>query len=158
MRNAKSELSAIFHSQPHRIKRTNRSLPMFDRRIFLAVAANALVFAGAAVARAAEQTAFTQEGFAAAQKAGRPILVHITASWCPTCKAQRPILSQLTAEPKFKDLAVFDVDFDSQKDVVRAFNARMQSTLITFKGPAELGRSVGDTDAKSIEALLDRTV
>ena len=131
---------------------------MIDRRIFLAFAANALVFAGIAVTRAAEHTPFTQEGFVTAQKAGRPILVHITASWCPTCKAQRPILSKLSAEPRFKDLAVFDVDFDSQKDVVRAFNAPMQSTLITFKGSAELGRSVGDTDAKSIEALLDRTV
>jgi thioredoxin 1 len=131
---------------------------MIDRRIFLAFAANLLVIAGTAVSRAAEHTAFTQVAFAAAQKAGRPILVHITASWCPTCKAQKPIIGQLTTEPKFKDLAIFDVDFDSQKDVVRAFNARMQSTLITFKGPAELGRSVGDTDAKSIEALLDRTV
>jgi thioredoxin len=34
----------------------------------------------------------------------------------------------------------------------------MQSTLIIFRGRTELGRSVGDTDAKSIEALLDRTV
>jgi thioredoxin 1 len=131
---------------------------MMDRRIFLALATNVLIFADAAEIQAAEQTAFTQQAFAAAQKAGRPILIHITASWCPTCKAQKPILSQLTAEPKFKDLAVFVVDFDNQKEVVRAFSARTQSTLITFKGSAELGRSVGDTNAKSIEALLDRAV
>lgn len=131
---------------------------MYDRRIFLAAATGMLVFGGAAASHAAEHVAFTQQGFEAAQNAGRPILVEITASWCPTCKAQKPILSQLTAEPKFKDLVVFEVDFDSQKDVVKAFRARMQSTLIALKGQTEVGRSVGDTDAKSIESLLDRTV
>ena len=130
---------------------------MFDRRLFLLVATGALVFGGTVVSPAAEHVAFTREGFEAAQKAGRPILVHITASWCPTCRAQNPIITRLTNQPRFKDLVVFDVDFDNQKDVVRAFNARTQSTLIVFKGPAELGRTVGDTRADSIAALLDET-
>jgi len=130
---------------------------MFDRRLFLLVATGALVFAGTVVSPAAEQAAFTHEKFEAAQKAGRPILVHITASWCPTCRAQNLILSRLTNQPKFKDLVVFDVDFDNQKDIVRAFNARTQSTLIVFKGLAEFGRTVGDTKADSIAALLDET-
>jgi hypothetical protein len=52
---------------------------------------------------------------------------------------------------------VFRVDFDSQKDAVKAFGARMQSTLITFKGFQETGRSVGDTNSSSIAALLDKT-
>ncbi len=52
---------------------------------------------------------------------------------------------------------VFRVDFDSQKDVVKAFGARMQSTLITFKGSQETGRSVGDTNPSSIAVLLDKT-
>ena len=34
----------------------------------------------------------------------------------------------------------------------------MQSTLIAFKGTKETGRSTGDTNAASIEALLDKTV
>ncbi|MDB5611221.1 MAG: Thiol-disulfide isomerase or thioredoxin [Bradyrhizobium sp.] len=33
----------------------------------------------------------------------------------------------------------------------------MQSTLITFKGSQETGRSVRDTDPSSIAALLDKT-
>lgn len=35
--------------------------------------------------------------------------------------------------------------------------ARMQSTLIVFRGNAERGRSVGDTDENSIKALLEKT-
>ena len=64
---------------------------------------------------------FDAKAFADAQKAGRPILISIHASWCPTCKAQAPILSELRANPKFKDLAHFVIDFDSQKDLVNRF-------------------------------------
>jgi thiol-disulfide isomerase/thioredoxin len=80
----------------------------------------------------------------------------IHADWCPTCKAQGPILDKLTADPKFKDLKVFRVDFDTMKPVVKQFGAQMQSTLIVFKGSAEKGRSVGDTKQSSIAALLDK--
>lgn len=95
---------------------------------------------------------YTEADFKAAQAAGTPILVEVTASWCPTCKAQKPIIQSLAAENG--DLTVFEVDFDDQKDVVRAFNAQMQSTLIAFKGETETGRSVGDTNADSIRALV----
>jgi len=101
--------------------------------------------------------AFTQEGFAAAQAAGASILVHIFAPWCPTCKAQQPILEKLESAPKFGALKVFRVDFDSQKGVVRQFKATTQSTLIVFKARRE-GRSVGDTDPGSIAALLNKAL
>ena len=99
-------------------------------------------------------TAFTQPAFAATQKAGKPILVEITASWCPTCAKQRPILSELFKDPQFKDLVVYSVDFDQQKDVVREMGAKMQSTLIVYNGTTEKGRSTGDTNPASIRALL----
>ena len=57
---------------------------------------------------------------------GKPILIAVHASWCPTCKAQKPILSELTADPKFNNLVYFVVDFDSQKDAVKFFGAREQ--------------------------------
>jgi thioredoxin 1 len=101
---------------------------------------------------------FDAKAFADAQKAGRPILIAIHASWCPTCKAQAPILSELRADPKFKNLAYFVIDFDSQKDLVNRFDARMQSTLIVFKGELEEGRSVGDTKRDSIYALVGKSI
>jgi hypothetical protein len=55
-------------------------------------------------------------------------------------------------------LVYFVVDFDTQKEAVKFFGARMQSTLIAFKGATETGRSVGDTDAASIAALLRKTL
>jgi thiol-disulfide isomerase/thioredoxin len=105
-----------------------------------------------------ETKAFDPQSFAAAQKEGKSILVGIHASWCPTCKAQDPILGELMAEPKFKDLVYFVVDFDNQKDAVQFFGARVQSTLIAFKGATETGRSVGDTSRTSIASLLSKTL
>ena len=101
---------------------------------------------------------FDAKAFADAQKAGKPILVAIHASWCPTCKAQAPILSELRADPKFRKLVYFVIDFDSRKDLVNRFGARMQSTLIAFKGAKEEGRSVGDTNRASIYALVGKSV
>jgi thioredoxin 1 len=123
------------------------------RRCALALALSFPIVIVPFIASAAEVLPYTSQAFAAAQKAGDP-----TASWCPTCKAQKPILSKLESDPKFKDLKVFDVDFDSQKDVVRNFKATMQSTLITFKGDHETARSVGDTNPDSIGALLEKAI
>src|SRR5215469_11234872 len=130
---------------------------MHSRRsvLFATVAA---ISALAAPAFAAETKTFDPDSFAAAQQAGKPILVAVHASWCPTCKAQKPILSELMAEPKFKDLIYFVVDFDTQKDAVRFFGAQMQSTLIAFKGTKETGRSVGDTGRSLIAALLNKAL
>lgn len=130
---------------------------MISRRILLALT-TVFAIAAATPALALEQKAFTASDFQASQKAGKPILVEIHASWCPTCKAQVPIISELTADPKFKDLVIYRVDFDSQKDAVKAFGARMQSTLITYKGTRETARSVGDTKKASISTLLNSSI
>ena len=70
-------------------------------------------------AMAAEQHEFTPKAFAAAQTAGQSILVEIHAPWCSTCRAQHPVVEELERDPKFRNLHVFHVDFDSQKDAVR---------------------------------------
>lgn len=110
------------------------------------------------LASAAEKQAFTPKAFAAAQTAGQPILVEIHASWCSTCRAQHPILEELERDPKFQNLHVFQIDFDSQKEAVRSLRATMQSTLIVFNGKEERGRSVGDIDPESIADLLDKAL
>ncbi len=100
---------------------------------------------------------FSRAAFDAAQTEGKPILVQITASWCPVCAKQKPILSHLLSEPRFKDLIVYNIDFDSQKDLVREMGAQKQSTLIVFTGKTEKGRSTGETDPAAIESLLARS-
>jgi len=49
---------------------------------------------------------------------------------------------------------VLVADFGAQKDVVQTFGAPMQSTLIAFRGKAEIGRSIGETNPAAIKAML----
>jgi thioredoxin-like negative regulator of GroEL len=105
-----------------------------------------------------EQREFDAASFKAAQASNKSILVDISASWCPTCKAQHTVLQSLATRPEYAELVVFQVDFDTQKDTVRNFDARHQSTLIAFKGAQETRRLVGETDAVAIDDLLKSAV
>jgi thioredoxin 1 len=131
---------------------------IFRRFIFGFCAVAALAFIAVAPAFA-DVTPFTAQAFQDAQNANKAILIEIHATWCPTCKQQKAVLNNLLLpEPKFKDMVVLRVDFDSQKDVVKQFGARIQSTLIVYKGKREVGRTVGDTDPASITALLEKAL
>lgn len=105
-----------------------------------------------------EAKPFDASAFEAAQAAGKPVLLEITAPWCPTCKAQKPILEKLGGEQKFSSIVAFTIDFDLQKDLLRNFNVRTQSTLISFKGKQEVARSTGETSEPAIEAQLDKSI
>ncbi len=128
---------------------------LFQRSLLAMAAVAAALFALPALA--AEKIDYTPAAFDAAQKSGKSILVEIHATWCPTCKAQAPILAEIEKKPDYDSLVVVHVDFDSQKDAVRRFGARMQSTLIAFKGDKETARSVGDTVPASLAALVAST-
>jgi thioredoxin 1 len=127
---------------------------MLTRRVVLA-SSFLSVLAFTNIAFAAEFKKFTPAAFEQAQKTDKPILIEIHADWCPTCKAQKPAIQELAAAAKFKDLTVFEVDFDAQKDVVKSFNARTQSTLIVMKGAKETGRSVGESKSSAILKLME---
>jgi len=116
------------------------------------------VLLAAAPASAFQTKPFDAASFKAAESAGEPLLVDVFAPWCPTCKAQQQVLDGLKDKPEFAKLTIFKVDFDNQPDVVRDFGARSQSTLIAYKGATETGRSAGDTNPASIEALLGSTL
>jgi len=127
---------------------------MLSRRLILIALSSFAV----TPAFAAGPRPFDANAFAEAQNAGKPILVAVHASWCPICKAQKPILGDLLAYPRYRDLTYFVIDFDSQKDLVNRFDVRMQSTLIAFKGSREEARSVGDTNRESIAALMNKAL
>lgn len=131
---------------------------MQRRQFLMSVLAGSLASWMPSVATAVERKAFDPASFQAAQQRGARILVDISATWCPTCKAQEPIINSLAEQPNNSDLVIISVDFDSQKPVVREFGARSQSTLIAFRGKTETARSVGDTDPASIAALVQSTL
>ena len=107
---------------------------------------------------AAARYTYDLKAFQTALAAEKHILVHVTAPWCPECQAQKPIVAALAGQPEFKDLIIFDVDFDTQKDALRQLHVPMQSTLIVFKNNAEVGRAVGITRRDAIEALMKKAL
>jgi len=95
---------------------------------------------------------FDAKAFQSAQAAEKAILVDVTASWCPTCRQQRPIVEQIEKEKP--DLVVYEVDFDTAKDVLKRFKVQYQSTLIVFHGTKEIARSTAETDPALIRAMI----
>src|SRR5213593_2744999 len=97
---------------------------------------------------------YNKQALEQAQDAGKPIIVFVTASWCPNCRAQQPIVDTLTKDPAFSEAVLFVVDFDSDKQALRDLNVTMQSTLIAFKGKTERKRSTAVTDPEQIRTLF----
>lgn len=112
----------------------------------------------ATVAHAGSVTPYTADAYSQALTAGTPVLVQVHADWCPTCRAQAPVVAKLAADPKYAAFTVLVVDYDAQKDVRKQLNVPRQSTLLVFKGGAEVARATGITSADSISALLDKAL
>ena len=117
--------------------------------------ATSLIFSSAVFA---EPTPYTQAAFDTLQKEGKPILIEIHAIWCPTCRAQAPIVNSLLKQKEYQTITPLRVDFDTQKDIVKAFGATKQSTLIVFKSGKEVARSTGATSPSAIESLLAKAI
>ena len=112
----------------------------------------------ASMAMAGDIKPFNQGEFDQLTKAGKPVLLDISATWCPTCKAQKPIIDGLMKQAAYKDVTLMTIDFDSAKPTLKTFKVTMQSTLVAFKGEKEVGRTVGDTTPAGIEGLVKKTV
>lgn len=112
----------------------------------------------ASIAMAGDIKPFSQQEFDKLTQGGKPVVLDISAPWCPTCKQQKPIVEGLMKMPAYKDVTLLTIDFDSNKALLKTFKVNSQSTLVAFKGAAEVGRSVGDTSPAGLEGLIGKTV
>lgn len=112
----------------------------------------------ATLAAAAEPVPYSQKAFDQLAKDGKAVIVDVSAAWCPTCKAQKPVVETLSRQAAYQDVAVLMVDFDADKPLLQQFKVSMQSTLVAFKGGKEVARSVGDATPAGIEGVFKKAV
>jgi len=109
------------------------------REIVLAAVSAAASVALAPVARAFEFQPYDPAAVDKAVASGKPVVVHVYASWCLQCHVQASILDGLKDDKSYDGVKFFRVDYDAQKDIVEKFNCP-RSTLIGFKGGKEVAR------------------
>jgi thioredoxin 1 len=123
----------------------------------VAAAFSLVLMCFAAFAHSAE-VPFNQAKFDAARAAGKPVAVVFHADWCPTCRAQAPVLKDLTQMPDFKSLTLYVANFDTEKALKKALKVTQQSTIVVFKNGKEIARSTGDTQKGSLADLLQHAL
>jgi hypothetical protein len=67
-------------------------------------------------------------------------------------------VSELVEKPEFKDVTIFEADFDANKDDLQKLNAHQVTTLVLYRDKAEVQRMVGETRSEMIEPLLRKAM
>ncbi|TAM85120.1 thioredoxin [bacterium] len=117
-----------------------------------------LAFLGSAATAFAGERPFDQALFDKALAQGKPTVVYFHADWCPTCRAQQPIVDRLAAAPEMKNVTVFVADYDKEAALKKALRVNYQSTFVVFKGGHEVTRSTGQTDEQDIRDTWEKAL
>lgn len=125
-------------------------------KTFFAIVTTALLMV-TAFAIAGEQP-FSTATFDRLLADGRPVVVDFHADWCPTCRAQAPIVRELLSTPEFKNLTVLVANYDTEAALRKSLKVAKQSTLVVFRHGKEVARSTGDTSRDGLAALLRQAI
>lgn len=124
---------------------------------FIAVTFSMILMSFATLSQSTE-VPFNQAQFDSMRAAGKPVAVVFHADWCPTCRAQAPVLKDLSQTPELKSVTLFIADYDTEKALKKSLAITQQSTIVVFKDGKESARSTGDTQRDSLAALLRHAI
>jgi thioredoxin 1 len=114
-----------------------------------------LMLAGHALA---DEVPFNQRQFEQANAAGKPVVVYFHADWCPTCRAQKPVLDKLAMEPSLRAVTIFVADYDTETALEKTLKVGSQSTFVVFKQGREVTRSTGQTQEPVVRSVLQKAL
>lgn len=127
-----------------------------NRRAVLAGVA--LSFLAISAAQAANKVPFEAAAFKAARDSGKPVVLEVAATWCGPCQKMKRTVSELVEKPDFKDLTIFEADFDANKQELQKIGAHHVTTLIVYRDKNEVQRTIGATEAEVIGPLLRKAM
>lgn len=127
------------------------------RKILLVLAAF-VAFAAAPTLAGKTFAPYEKAKLEALIQSGAPVVVHVYAVWCPTCRRQITIFDELFMDPAFAPVQAIRVDYDRDRDFLAAYKVRQQSTILAFKDGKEVARLAGVTDWSKIRAAIAATL
>lgn len=92
------------------------------------------------------------------EKQGKSAVISVHADWCSTCKTQDKILSEFMKNPEYKNVTFYQLEYDTQKDLLKTLKVRSQSTIIVFKNGKEVARATGDTKESALAKLTKQAI
>jgi thioredoxin 1 len=133
--------------------RSARRRTMINRRLFALALAGSAFLSQTLTAEAFEIRPYDKAVVDKLIASGKPVVLHVYASWCLQCHMQASILDSLKTAGTYDKITFFRVDYDGQKDVVTALNCP-RSTVIAYKGGKETTRmSWGTSEASVVDVL-----
>lgn len=98
---------------------------------------------------------FSQSAYDAAIADGKTVILDFHADWCPTCRANEPIIKGVFEARADKNLVGFKVNYDTEIALKKTFNIQNQATLIkTSKNGQTKQLGPGPVTAESLTAFI----
>ena len=79
-----------------------------------------------------------------------------SAEWCGPCKAYKNIFDEVTS--KYPDIAIKDVDVDTNILTAQQFNVKSIPTTVICKNGVELNTTIGMITADDLKKLIDQYI
>lgn len=92
------------------------------------------------------------------EKQGKSAVISVHADWCSTCKTQDKVLSEFMKNPEYKNVTFYQLEYDTQKDLLKTLKVRSQSTILIFKNGKEVARATGDTKVSALTKLTKQAI
>jgi thioredoxin 1 len=83
-----------------------------------------------------------------------PVLVDVTADWCPPCKAATPVIEELAREHAGR-LKVVVIDGGEAADLVATLGVRGFPTFLGVRGGTVVARQAGFGGRRGLERLAE---
>lgn len=98
---------------------------------------------------------FSQAAYDAALSDGKTVILDFHADWCPTCRANEPIITSVFESNTDTNIVGFKVDYDNEIELKRTYNIASQSTIIkTGAGGGTKQLGPGTVTTKSFATFI----